>query len=357
MAAVTQQCGIPGNSDLYGLGIRVGVYLQWFTSYIAVYFCLEDSKDLHDTYIIFSAALEIAVFLLTFQHATYTIEIVIVFYLVFGGILSVNSVSWKENVADLQKNSQGIRFMLQFEISQTPLREILQYSTSLAMAIYGSWFWINGRSSQRFLATPCGNIVFLFGRIPARHFGRASIFFAALMLCLAVYHVVGLGVVLWNKLILKNIRNSAAINSSVEFEAIDQKHKSDIIMKINDEEEKVLGFILQTLCRLSPESALSANLEDFDLDHISISANNGTTRHIIPVQPSMKSYNELQKRLKNMMVEQIFIAGDKNPVGADPNITSVSERLQATYRHLKSALKSIRFSFDSSANDVIEKVV
>jgi hypothetical protein len=76
----SQSCGFSGKSDLYGLGIRIGVYLQWMTSQITVYFHLEGSDDLSDAYFFFSISLMIALYVLTFQYDTYTIEIIIMFY-------------------------------------------------------------------------------------------------------------------------------------------------------------------------------------------------------------------------------------------------------------------------------------
>lgn len=167
-----QHCGFSGNSDLYGLGIRLGVYLQWITSQIAVYFHLEGSNDLSGAYFIFSAALMIAVFVLTLdQEKSYSVEVVLILYMFFGGFISV----------------RGYRTRSKRKLASSHWRSSLGSASITAMSVYGSWFWIQGESGSRFNRSPCGTIVFLVTKIPAKYFPRASRFFAALSIYLAVY--------------------------------------------------------------------------------------------------------------------------------------------------------------------------
>ncbi|KAF2803285.1 uncharacterized protein BDZ99DRAFT_468260 [Mytilinidion resinicola] len=321
MSATHQQCGFSGNSDLYGLGIRIGVYLQWFTSQIAFYFHLEGSNDLSDAYILFSIALEIALFVLTFQDGTYTIEIVVMFYMFFGGILSV----------------KGYRKRFQ-EAMPTTWRLLLGNATIMAMSIYGSWFWIKGRSGDRFLATPCGNTVFLFGRIPARHFERASNFFAFLSLYCAVAIVFGL-VLLYKGPLMNIFRYRATRRSSVD--ARNQTRRADLIEWINKEAQPSLALFLRYSCALSSTSALSAHLVDIRLDGLHISADGGTTKYVVPIQPAMKSYGEIWDRLKEMHVEADEAVRDGS-IGAESDVTSVLGRLRVSRRHLRRAFKVFR---------------
>ena len=312
-------CGITGNSDLYGLGIRIGVYLQWFTSQIAVYFHLEGSNDLSNAYLSFSLALEIALFVLTFQHDTYTIEIVVMLYMFFGGILSV----------------KGYRKRVQQAVPTT-WRLLLGNAINMAMVIYGFWFWIKGRSSDLFRATPCGNTVFLFGRIPARHFGRASTFFAFLSLYTAAGIVYGL--VTFDQEPIKNVFLCRVRHDRrFSVKAIEQRDKFEFIESINKEAQPILVLFLRYFCALSPTRALSAHLVDFSLDHFLISADNGATKHVVPIQPVMKNYHEIRKRFEEMQLE-VYEAGREGSIGADSNVTNVLGRLRISRKHLRQAL-------------------
>src|SRR4051812_25170410 len=56
-ASPSKCSGFEGNPDLYGLGIRVGVYLQWFSGIIAHSFHADSVPDLLGTNTIFLMAL------------------------------------------------------------------------------------------------------------------------------------------------------------------------------------------------------------------------------------------------------------------------------------------------------------
>lgn len=74
MAAV---CNLSGNADLYGAGLRNGVYLQWISSQIAVFLQLDESAGLFESYLIFSIAIVVALLVSTSSHELHTTEVVI----------------------------------------------------------------------------------------------------------------------------------------------------------------------------------------------------------------------------------------------------------------------------------------
>jgi hypothetical protein len=85
-------CQFQGNSDVYGLGVRLGVYLQWIASHIANRnrHCKESIGGFLDTNTIFLSALIIATGLLSLERSsTYAVEIAIVLYLIWGTLGSV----------------------------------------------------------------------------------------------------------------------------------------------------------------------------------------------------------------------------------------------------------------------------
>lgn len=77
--SASPSCTINGNSDLYGLGIRLGIYLQLFASYIANQFkSNNDVSALLDTNSTLMAALLIAVLVISATREVYVEEVFVV---------------------------------------------------------------------------------------------------------------------------------------------------------------------------------------------------------------------------------------------------------------------------------------
>ncbi|MCJ1265016.1 hypothetical protein MMC22_004891 [Lobaria immixta] len=72
--------GFEGNEDLYGLGIRVGIYLQWITSLVANNLLPESRKELQRVWLVFSLAVCIATMISSFAvTCVFGIEIEILY--------------------------------------------------------------------------------------------------------------------------------------------------------------------------------------------------------------------------------------------------------------------------------------
>jgi hypothetical protein len=315
---MAQQCGFSGNSDLYGLGIRVGVYLQWLASQIAVYFHLEGSNDLSDAYFIFSIAIMIALFVLTFQDAAYTLEIVIMAYMFFGGLFCV----------------QGYRKRRE-QAAPTVWRMLLGNAIIFGISIFSSWFWTTGRSSDRFIGTPCGTTVFLFARIPARHFGRVSVLFAV---C-SIYFSVGVPVLLVRRFYqpaITFIRRK--IHRPTAVEELPSSMKPEIIHFLNRDARAHLILFLQYYCGVSPSAASSAQLDDIENTQLVISVSNGATKHAVPFKPPLTSHREIVPRIREMYDEaQQELRAEST--GGESETLSVTGRFKASYRHLQRLFK------------------
>jgi hypothetical protein len=102
-------CGFEGNSDLYGLGIRLGVYTQWHASYfVSLWRVFPESRGgglnfpplgLHsrldvirtglvEDYVIFVLALVVAMMTSKARaKQTHAVDILILAYIVFGGMM------------------------------------------------------------------------------------------------------------------------------------------------------------------------------------------------------------------------------------------------------------------------------
>jgi hypothetical protein len=175
------ECGFVGNSDLYGLGIRLGLYLQWFASWLANIWLKDERRGLAETYMVFSLALFIALFVATFQDTcTYIAEIITILFIFFGGCyVAVGPV------LDLTGDFGELL------VSQVPERkykglEMSWLVVQMPTAIYNCWFWIRMAmgSGTGFTHTPCGTSFFLLARVTSSHLRPASGFMAFISLML-----------------------------------------------------------------------------------------------------------------------------------------------------------------------------
>lgn len=142
-------CGFQGNSDIYGLGIRLGIYFQWAATLLSYLFLRESIDDVAAANWIFLIATVIATLVITAARSslnTYSAEVVIMLYFVFGQI----TICLMPIIGNGPAN-------------YTILGAWGVVSCFLAVAIYESWFWINGRVSMT--QTPCGTFMFMFKKV------------------------------------------------------------------------------------------------------------------------------------------------------------------------------------------------
>ena len=78
--------GFQGNSDLYGLGIRLGFYIQLATILFTNVRCPELGRELSAGFAVSSLALMIALLLVVYEHTcAFTAEVFILLAMLFGG--------------------------------------------------------------------------------------------------------------------------------------------------------------------------------------------------------------------------------------------------------------------------------
>ncbi|KAF7502465.1 hypothetical protein GJ744_005793 [Endocarpon pusillum] len=152
--AASETCGFQGNSDIYGLGIRLGIYLQWISSCLSFHgrFNKRWSTGLVDVATIFEIALFIAtLFLVADQGSTvYSVEIMLMTLIFFGDFYFVQVAAVLS-----YRNFSGM-----FSLAGMLLRLLL----CLAMLSFSVWFWFPG--FDRFQDTACGSYAFIFAKAP-----------------------------------------------------------------------------------------------------------------------------------------------------------------------------------------------
>ena len=150
-------CGFAGNSDIYGVGIRIGYYTQALSVWIANYFVLSEAKTLRSTNLLFMFAVLIGLFALSNKSPhVFAIEAFLLLQLSFATFY-IGVVDWTRYSKKYWRFSPG--------------RNTLMSITNLCAIGYNAWFWWTGLDKMN--KTPCGTYAFFFTRVDLYGWYRA----------------------------------------------------------------------------------------------------------------------------------------------------------------------------------------
>ena len=172
--------GFKGNPDFYGLGIRLGIYLQWLASLLANAFLPSESRAMAGAYAGFAVALLVAVLLLIFQDGcAYTAEMIILLNILWGGTYLV-LMPFLAGERASKKTSDSLR-------QRTKGLLVVAFPLTMSLIPLTAWFWTRLATVGEgdFAQTPGGTSFLLFFRIHSHHIRRASMFMAFLSIWLA----------------------------------------------------------------------------------------------------------------------------------------------------------------------------
>ncbi|MCJ1377474.1 hypothetical protein MMC17_000569 [Xylographa soralifera] len=146
---LTASCGFPGNSDIYGIGIRTGYYTQALAVYFSNFFVLSEAKNLRAVNGLFLLALGIVAAIYAYNAATtYAIEVFILLQtgLCLGLVSIMEGTRYSSKYLPVQKERLILRTILM----------------NWGMG-YNLWFWWRGLDSL--MGTPCGTYVLYVVRV------------------------------------------------------------------------------------------------------------------------------------------------------------------------------------------------
>ncbi|KAJ9129444.1 hypothetical protein NKR19_g10370 [Coniochaeta hoffmannii] len=105
---------------MYGLGIRLGIYMQWLSALLVCGWYIDGLQGLNESYIIFLFAVTIVIIVQTAQTApTYAVEIVILTYIIFGvaasnrgmdvsrtpeGMMEIANMLWRDGFSESERD-------------------------------------------------------------------------------------------------------------------------------------------------------------------------------------------------------------------------------------------------------------
>ncbi|KAL8678312.1 MAG: hypothetical protein Q9186_005332 [Xanthomendoza sp. 1 TL-2023] len=166
MSGQMAQCPNEGNPDFYGLGIRVGIYLQLATAIFARYFHPEAIPENLTANAIFLLALYVAVATATLGPGLRSEEIVILLQLCFGFLLSVLSILGGRDASDETAKRPDI-------LRPPPIASFLRLMLTVAIGAYAVWFWFPGKDKTKIEGCPA----YMFFLTKTSIYGGVRIFF------------------------------------------------------------------------------------------------------------------------------------------------------------------------------------
>ena len=130
-------CSSEFSADYYGLGVRVGIYLTWLTSWIANVFMPEEIAGALDANTMFLLSIMTSIFYSSATHHLAYIDGLILMHLSSGYIFGCLSF-WGYRTRHYQKEGpMGIRHFGRFGTH-------CRLALAIAISTYGIWFWTKG---------------------------------------------------------------------------------------------------------------------------------------------------------------------------------------------------------------------
>jgi len=146
-ATADPTCGFEGNNDIYGIGIRIGIYAQILAVWFANYFLLSEAQVLRDSVSIFS----VAILIVTLIYASNPGDVYAVEAFVLLQILAWSCIT-------------GVRAKSSYSRATFSrgsfLRRVVCEIVNLVNICLHVWFWWAGLDDTK--ETPCGTWLMMY---------------------------------------------------------------------------------------------------------------------------------------------------------------------------------------------------
>ncbi|KAF2272035.1 uncharacterized protein EI97DRAFT_237369 [Westerdykella ornata] len=169
-------CNFTGNGDMYGLGIRLGYYLQWFSAIFAAWMARSEVKGLRFSIDVFVAASFLALIILTVRdvNSLEPVEVYIVLLLMFGAYLALVPIYIWRMCTGCDPFWDPTRYPI---VNPGALAANLSFILLIGVLVYQYWFWFARVPSLD--KRNCQEYGFLFGQV--RLNSKASVVVNALL--------------------------------------------------------------------------------------------------------------------------------------------------------------------------------
>ena len=159
---VMNLCSIDGNQDLYGLGIRLGIYFHLIATILVNRFLPNEVSGAWDTNSIFLLAVFAAVAKATVSRTVHYVEAFVMLQSMFAFLLAVVPTNshlkwWFRAIAGIMEE-KDFQF-LEKNLSSSQVGRSWRAYLALGIACYNVWFWFNFEAP-----TSCRAYIFLFAK-------------------------------------------------------------------------------------------------------------------------------------------------------------------------------------------------
>ena len=174
-------CAIDGNTDMYGIGIRIGFYLQWYSAIFASWLAPSEVETLRFTITIYIAATFVALIAQVARDVDNldVVEVYIILLLTFGYFLFFVPLYIWRLLTRCDPRFDPTRYP---RVPAGPVYSLLTFLLLVAVATFQLWFWFARvpTLSQR----NCQEYGFFFTkvRLNAKAFTTVNIVFYMLLL-------------------------------------------------------------------------------------------------------------------------------------------------------------------------------
>lgn len=168
-----QKCGFEGNNDAYGLGIRLGIYIQWIIAAATSCFLTDGGRSVIGISNCYRLAMFIGLLFITIKRGPelQASEAAVMFMLGAGGAFT------KVDAPDLHLLPRSGRHSTDASIAA--LGSAVQVLIRIALGSYAVWFFSTGM--DRMQHPPCSSFGFLFVKVNL--YGWARILFNIIAAC------------------------------------------------------------------------------------------------------------------------------------------------------------------------------
>lgn len=183
--ASTGTCPVPGKSDMYGLGIRIAFYTQWYTLLLAEWIAPSEVPFLRLALTTFIAAEFLALIIQTSKNALQPVEVFMILLLVFGFYLWFVPLNVWRAITCWNPRLDPSRYPL---VRPGNLYGLLSFLLLISVAAFEVWFWLgmvpglDGRT--------CKAYGFLFAQVQLNDGGyrvvNAIFFLAIFLVCVGI---------------------------------------------------------------------------------------------------------------------------------------------------------------------------
>jgi hypothetical protein len=197
------KCNIPGNPQMYGLGIRIAFYVQWFGLILVQYMDERDLPDVRILGLILSSATFLGLIIEVSENSLQAAEIYIVLLLCMGYFLfMVPYYLWKA-LTCCNPYWDPLRWTRE---RQSRIFQAMNFTLLLAISSFATWFWIAFINDTRDEGTPagCRQSAFFFSEVSLTNSAyiafNALLYFLILLVCIGIMLIKsGWEVTLWPK--------------------------------------------------------------------------------------------------------------------------------------------------------------